>query len=97
MLLNNINKKIGMLLGAKAGDVISYFKTHDKKGGITINPEEIGIHKYTEMLMATVKDALEILSTKQREMQSETKWPNQGSNGFDGHAAQIPQFHPFVK
>src|SRR5919109_1000941 len=59
--VNNPNKKIGMLLGAKAGDVIWYFKTDDKKGGVTINPEEIGIRKYKEMLMATVKDALEIL------------------------------------
>jgi hypothetical protein len=28
---------------------------------VSINPEEIGICKYKEMLMATVKDALEIL------------------------------------
>ena len=60
--VNNPNKKIGMLLGAKAGDVIWYFKTDDKKnGGVSINPQEIGISKYKEMLMATVKDALEIL------------------------------------
>lgn len=59
--VNNPNKKIGILLGAKAGDVIWYFKTDDKKGGVTINPEEIGIRKYKEMLMATVMDALEIL------------------------------------
>jgi DNA polymerase I len=59
--VNNPNKKIGMLLGAKAGDVIWYFKTDGKKGGVTINPEEIDIMKYKEMLMSTVKDALEIL------------------------------------
>jgi DNA polymerase elongation subunit (family B) len=60
--VNNPNKKIGMLLGAKAGDVIRYFKTDNNKGGvITINPEEIDSEKYKEMLMATVKDALEIL------------------------------------
>jgi hypothetical protein len=29
---NNPNEKIGMLLGAKAGDVIWYFKTDTKKG-----------------------------------------------------------------
>jgi hypothetical protein len=45
-----------------AGDIIWYFKTDDKKkGGVSINPKEIGICKYKEMLMATVKDALEIL------------------------------------
>jgi DNA polymerase elongation subunit (family B) len=66
--VNNPNKKIGMLLGAKAGDVIWYFKTDDdssdkkKKAGVSINPEEIGVCKYKEMLMSTVKDALEILS-----------------------------------
>jgi hypothetical protein len=48
-----------MLLGAKAGDVIWYFKT-DTKAGVSINPQEIGIQKYKEILMATVKDALEV-------------------------------------
>jgi DNA polymerase, archaea type len=62
--VNNPNKKIGMLLGAKAGDVIWYFKTDSKEGGVTINPEEIGINKYKEMLMSTVKHALEILGYK---------------------------------
>jgi DNA polymerase I len=56
--VNNPNKKIGMLLGAKAGDIIWYYKT-DK--GVSINSEEISILKYKEMLMATVKDALEVL------------------------------------
>jgi DNA polymerase, archaea type len=62
--VNNPNKKIGMLLGAKAGDVIWYFKTdgsNKKKTGVSINPEEIGLCKYKEMLMSTIKDALEIL------------------------------------
>jgi hypothetical protein len=36
--INNPNKKIGMLLGAKAGDVIWYFNTDDNKGGVSINP-----------------------------------------------------------
>jgi hypothetical protein len=56
--VNNPNKKIGMLLGAKAGDVIWYYKT-DK--GVSINPEEISVLRYKAMLIATVKDALEIL------------------------------------
>lgn len=29
--VNNLNKKIGMLVGAKAGDIIWYFKTDNKK------------------------------------------------------------------
>jgi DNA polymerase elongation subunit (family B) len=59
--VNNLNKKVGTLLGAKAGDIIWYFKTDGKKGGVTINPQEIDISKYKEMLMATVKDALEMM------------------------------------
>jgi len=59
--VNNPNKKVGTLLGAKAGDIIWYFKTDDKKAGSSVKPEEIGITKYKEMLMATVKDALEIM------------------------------------
>lgn len=59
----NPNKKIGILLGAKAGDVIGYFKTdgNKKKAGVSINPGDISVRKYKEMLMATVKDALEVL------------------------------------
>ncbi len=51
-----------MLLRARAGDIIWYFKRDDKKkGGVSTNPLEIGIYKYKEMLMSTVNDALEIL------------------------------------
>jgi len=62
--VNNPNKKIGMLLRAKAGDVIWYFKTDvdkNKKAGFSIKPQEIGVKKYKEILTSTVKDALEIL------------------------------------
>jgi DNA polymerase elongation subunit (family B) len=48
--VNSPNKKIGTLLGAKAGDVIWYFKTDDKKSSVSIKPEEIGIAKYKKML-----------------------------------------------
>ena len=42
--VNNPNKKIGILLGAKADDVIWYFKTEGdkkKKAGVSINPREM--------------------------------------------------------
>ena len=59
---NNPNKTIGMLPGSKAGDVIWYYKTDDKKkAGVSINPKEISVGKYKEMLMATAEDALDIL------------------------------------
>jgi hypothetical protein len=57
-VINNPTKKIGMLLGAKAGDVIWYYKT-DKD--VSTNPEEISIFKYKEMLAAAFKETLEIL------------------------------------
>jgi DNA polymerase elongation subunit (family B) len=57
-VVNNPNKKIGMLLGAKAGDIIWYYKTDDN---FSINAEEINAQRYKEMLMATARDALEIL------------------------------------
>ena len=50
--VNNTNKKIGMLLEVKVGDVIWYFKT-DKH--VSIIPEGIRGLKYKEMFMATVK------------------------------------------
>jgi DNA polymerase, archaea type len=59
--VNNPNKKIGMSLGAKAGDIIWYFKTDDKKAGVSIKAEDFGIKKYKQMLMATVKEPLEII------------------------------------
>jgi hypothetical protein len=62
MLFNDPNKKVEMLLGAKAGNVISYYKTDDrKKGGVSINHQEICICKYKEMLRGIVKEGLEIL------------------------------------
>jgi DNA polymerase I len=56
--VNNPNKMIGLLMDAKAGDVIWYYKTDE---GVSTNPQEISIKKYRESLLATVKDALEIL------------------------------------
>jgi hypothetical protein len=46
--VNNPNKKIVMLLGAKTGDVIWFYKTDGdkKKGGVLINYQNIGISKY---------------------------------------------------
>jgi DNA polymerase elongation subunit (family B) len=54
--VNNSNRKIGMLLRRRAGDVIWYFKTDEKKAGVSLNPEEISVRRYKEMLRATVKE-----------------------------------------
>jgi DNA polymerase I len=57
--VNNPQKKIGLLLNAKAGDVIEYYKSNNADG-ISINPKDISIAKYKEMLLSSVNDALEI-------------------------------------
>jgi DNA polymerase elongation subunit (family B) len=59
--VNNPNKKIGTLLGARAGEVIAYFKTDDKKEIASVKPEDIGIAKYKQMLKTALQDALEIM------------------------------------
>jgi DNA polymerase elongation subunit (family B) len=55
---NHPNKKIGLQLGRKAGELIWYYKTD---GGVSLNSGEISIKKYKEVLMAAVKDALEVM------------------------------------
>ena len=48
--VNNPNKKIGMLLEARAGDVNWYYKTDDKmKGGISIRNQDISISNLTSI------------------------------------------------
>jgi DNA polymerase elongation subunit (family B) len=66
--VNNPNKKIGALLGAKAGDVVWYYKTDTR---VSIDPEEISVLRYKAMLMATVKDALEILGYRRFQLGEE--------------------------
>jgi hypothetical protein len=47
-----------MQLGKKAGEIIWYYKTDTE---VSIDPKGISITKYKEMLMSTMKDAVEIL------------------------------------
>jgi len=47
-----------MLLLEKTGDISWYFKTYK---GVSINPKEISICNYKEMLIAILNDALQIL------------------------------------
>lgn len=57
--VNNPQKKIGLLLNAKEGDIIQYYKS-DNTEGVTLNPNDISVRKYKRMLWNTVKDILEI-------------------------------------
>lgn len=53
-----------MMPRTKGGDIIWYFETDDqKKTGVSANPQEIGICKSKEMLMATVKMRLRLWVT----------------------------------
>jgi DNA polymerase, archaea type len=53
--VNNIQKKIGLQFGAKAGDLIYYYKS-DNHNGVSLNPEDISIRKYKIMLWQAVKE-----------------------------------------
>jgi DNA polymerase, archaea type len=61
---NTVQKRIGLHLGAKKGDTIYYYKTDvkgKKKDILPINPENISIFEYKKVLLAAVKDVLEII------------------------------------
>lgn len=66
--VNNIQKKIGLQLGAKAGDLIYYYKLSD---GVSLNPQDISVTKYKVMLWQVVKDILEILNCDQIALEQE--------------------------
>jgi DNA polymerase, archaea type len=57
--VNNIQKKIGLNLNLKEGDVIQYYKS-DNQDGISLDPKHISIQKYEIMLWNSVKDILEV-------------------------------------
>jgi DNA polymerase, archaea type len=60
---NTVQKRVGLYVGAKKGDVIYYYKydSKGKKDSIPVEPEHISISEYKKMLLATLKDALEIM------------------------------------
>ena len=74
--VNNIQKKIGLQLGGKAGDLMYYYKS-DNHEGISFDPKDISVRKYEIMLWQVVKDVLEILNydlnTLEQELCSENK------------------------
>jgi DNA polymerase elongation subunit (family B) len=61
--VNNHLKKIGLLLNANAGEVIEYYKS-DNVDAVSINPKDISITRYKEMLSSAVNDALENLDCR---------------------------------
>jgi DNA polymerase, archaea type len=56
---NDRKRKIGLVVGARKGDVIEYFES-DGKEGYSLNPQDISVKKYKVMLWKTVKDVLDI-------------------------------------
>jgi DNA polymerase, archaea type len=70
---NSIQKRVGLHLGSKKGDIIYYYKTaaNGKKkekdpAHVPINPEDIDITEYNKTLSAALKDALEILGVGEK-------------------------------
>ncbi len=57
--VNHAQKKIGLKLNLKTGDVIQYYKS-DNEDGISLDPNYISIRKYKTMLWNSVKDLLEV-------------------------------------
>jgi DNA polymerase elongation subunit (family B) len=60
-IVNNVHKKIGLLLDAKAGYVISYYWSYNDNK-VSIDPEEISIKKYKQHLCNVLKEPLEIMA-----------------------------------
>jgi DNA polymerase elongation subunit (family B) len=63
---NTVQKRVGLHSGARKGDTIYYYKTDDANGNkkediIPINAENISIVEYKKLLLATLKDALEVM------------------------------------
>jgi hypothetical protein len=93
---NTVQKRVALHFGAKKGDTIYYYKTDgangNKKDVIPINAEDISISEYKKLLLATVKDALEIMG-----FGSEDKITRDIFNIIDGNKQQkvlkhIPTF-----
>ena len=57
--INNISKKVGLMLNAKAKDLIYYYKADDNDG-ISISSNDISIRKYEKMLIDSVKEILDV-------------------------------------
>jgi DNA polymerase I len=74
--VNNIQKKIGLQLGAKAGDLVYYYKS-DNPHGTSLDSRDISVRKYKVMLWQAVKDILEIsncdVNALEHELCSENK------------------------
>jgi DNA polymerase elongation subunit (family B) len=56
---NDRKRKIGLVIGARKGDVIEYFES-ENKGGYSLDAHDISIKKYKAMLWKVIKDILEI-------------------------------------
>ena len=56
---NDRKRKIGLVVGARKGDIIEYFES-DSKEGYSLNSQDISIKRYKLMLWKAVKDILEI-------------------------------------
>lgn len=79
--VNNIQKKIGHQLRAKAGDLIYYYKSNNHDGA-SLDPQDISVRKYKAMLWQVVKDILEILKCDLDSLAQEFCLENKTSDGI---------------
>lgn len=57
---NDRKRRLGLVIGARKGDVIEYYESDGNKEGYSLNPRDISIRKYKLTLWKTVKEILEI-------------------------------------
>jgi len=90
---NTMQKRVGLHLGAKKGDVIYYYKSNPgrKKDttAVPIRSEDISIVEYKKVLFATVKDALEIMGFGLESIESEDIFKIGGKTGKNLQYNQI--------
>jgi DNA polymerase, archaea type len=81
--------KIGKALGARKGDLIQYFHSDIKKTGKSwsVNPADIDILKYKQMLWNTVREILEIAGYDVKDLAKEFGVKNQerSKRNTNGH------------
>jgi DNA polymerase elongation subunit (family B) len=85
---NDRKRKIGIVIGARKGDIIEYFES-DNKEGYSLNRQDISVKKYKIMLWKAIKEIMQIagydiLSIEQELFQSNISHKVTPSRGVAG-------------
>jgi DNA polymerase, archaea type len=68
---NDRKRRLGLVVGARKGDVIEYYESDNSKTGYSLNHQDISIRKYKLMLWKTAKEILEIAGYNTRSLEQE--------------------------